>query len=161
MYEATQPSKRSGSHGLAHVKRGLDQALKDVQPSTASGATDPLVQRVRILIQRWVTEKGATRIIHVLMTRDCAEAIDELLLLAHFNNEAPNQRLRWSRHLAYLYGQRGAVIVLLLIIDICRDEVVSVGACLAWRLRGLLKGGPAAVLPCVAHLRGFRRNGSP
>ena len=121
------------------IKRVIRQSLNHIIPA-AAGSTDCQVYRIRAMIRSTVRDGGTDLLIRALVRKPAHDAIDELFLLAGFSDQAPNRRQLMARHLAYTYGHRGPLLVLLLLLDICRDDVVSVGGCLAWRIQRLLKG---------------------
>ena len=144
-----QREKRTGPRGIAHVRTHLAKALREVLPSNAAGSVDPHVIAVREVIRTWVSERDATQLIRTLLKAESAGAVHEMLMLGNFMDTAPNRRMLWARHLAYVHQEKAAVYVLLMIADICRDDVVSLGGCLAWRLQRLMRDGPGASIPAL------------
>lgn len=112
----------------------LERMTRTVAPSTAARSGDGSVQRVREYLRDDMRE---------LVGMTPFAAVDHLLVVAGYNDKARNQRLLMSRLLAARLGRDAPAVVLAILTDIVRgDGAVSVGGCLAHRLRAIVGGRP-------------------
>jgi len=132
---------------VSHVGDVLDRVFKTTAPAKAAGSIDAKVLDVRQLINTSVNQNTDHLLIRSLLRKAPDDAVHDLFILSGFNDQAPNRRLRWSRHLAYRFGNAAPLLVLLLLLDVCRDDVTSLGGCLSYRLPRLVAGDLAGVLP--------------
>ena len=114
----------------------LKRLTHSVAPSTAARSADGSVQRVRDYLSNdmRVRELGG-------MTPFAA--VDRVLVVAGFNDKSQNQRLMGSQLFASRLGIDAPAVMLAILTDVVADgTAISVGGCLAHRLRRIAAGHP-------------------
>lgn len=110
----------------------LERMTRTVAPSTAARSGDGSVQRVRDYLRDDLRE---------LVGMTPFAAVDHLLVVAGYCDKARNQRMLMSRLLAARLGRDAPAVMLAILADVVADgTALSVGACLAHRLRAIVAG---------------------
>jgi len=112
----------------------LQRLTRSVAPSSAARSSDGSPQRVREFL-------GSESSVCALAGLSPYAAVDRLLVVAGYCDKARNQRLMMARLLAARLGRDAPAVVLAILSDIVRtDGALSVGGCLAHRLRAIVAG---------------------